>query len=221
MTSGNVNPTQTPQAARRTLVVWSIASFVAVLLVIIGVRLVWLSQVVATPPADADLTPPPIEGRQAGADEDRAAVVFDPHADDVDTGVNDNRPIFWTYAQFQLLDKLADGDAPGPAPDRWMIDDQILSSKEVEAYISGHEQAIRQQGGLEFVCYNADYLGGIQGRLESWSPDASSDDWVELNRLPKAVADQFMTGEVFPAPQEKDYQHCRTAVEAWNTLMGV
>lgn len=217
MTRGNDQTNPTPKAQHRTVVRWSIASFALVLLTIVGVRSTLLPQDDSANPIDADtsITEPP------GADEDRSVVIYDPQDNDRDDIPNDDRPIFWTYAQFQLLADVPNEAAATSPPTQWMIDDQILSAAEVETYIAEHRQSIRQQGGLEFVCYNADYLNGVQGRLESWSSDASSNDWVELNRIPKAVAAQFTAGKVFPAPTTVDYQQCSHTVDHWNTLMGV
>lgn len=222
MTSGHDQSTPTRSVQHRTVLLWSVSSFVVVLLAIVGLRLALLTHgspanstdgLGAADDRGANEAPP-------GAEEDRSAVVYDPQDQGREDVPNDDRPIFWTYAQFQILADIATGGASEPAADQWMIDDQILSSSEVETYIADHRQSIRQQGGLEFVCYNAEYLKGVQGRLESWTVDASSNDWVELNRIPKAVAEQFTAGKVFPAPTSTDYQQCAHTVDHWNTLMG-
>lgn len=196
---------------------WALSSFVLVSIAVLGVRLLptgggdALAQVTAPPAVPS--------GAPAPQGQDRSVVQFDPSSATSEPGKVDDRLIYWVFHQFQLLDQSRADAQPASAPKQWMVDDQIQSAEEVAQHLKANHQSIRQQGGWEFVCYNADYLGGIQGRLASWQPDASSDDWIELNNLPKELEAKFTTSEVFPAPRAEDYATCASAVDQWNDLI--
>lgn len=173
----------------------------------------------ASIPGDSSNVPTP---GTTNADQARSAVVIDPNDPSPQTGENDNRPIYWDYNQFQLLKKLTPEQQPmSDRSQLVMVNNEIKSVEVIEAFIKDNAKKLKQSGGLRFVCYNAEYLEGIQGRLESWLPDSQDENWVQLNSLPEAVAPKFTTTNVFPAPELADYHTCTRLVDDWNKLMEV